>query len=191
MKLLVGQLNAIPERYTFETGAHWWERPALGETGLAGGFLEPFRVEIEAYVMGEQVHLAGSLAGTLEFECGRCLARYGERIGESFRLILELAGSRVPADPEAAAALERDGLCLEDDFEMGMYRGAEIRLDALCREVISLSLPVKPLCGENCAGLCARCGADLNQGGCPCAQERPDSPFAVLAALRDSPEGAN
>ena len=141
--------------------------------------------------MGEQVHLVGGLEGTLELECSRCLARYGERLRESFRLVLEPAESRVPADPEEAATLERDGFCLGDDFEMGLYRGAEIQLDALCREAISLSLPVKPLCVEDCAGLCARCGADLNQGECPCAQQRPDSPFAVLAALRDSPEGAD
>ena len=156
-----------------------------------GGVDEPFRVEVEAYAAGEQLYLEGKLAGTLSFECGRCLARYGQPIAETFSLVLEPAGSRVPADPEEATALLRDGLCLGDDFEMGLYQGAEVRLDALCREVIALALPVKPLCGANCAGLCARCGADLNQGECPCAQERPDSPFAVLAALRDSPEGAN
>jgi len=190
MKLLVDHLSAIPEQHAFETDSRWWERPAAGEVGLAGHLVEPFCVEIEAHAMGMQIHLAGSLVGTLEFECGRCLKRYGERIGESFRLVLDPAESRLPADPEAAAALARDGLCLGDDFEMGMYRGAEIRLDAFCREVISLALPVKPLCGEDCAGLCARCGTNLNQGECPCAQERPDSPFAVLAALRDSQEGA-
>ena len=190
MKLSLDQLSAIPEHYAYEVDGRWWESQAPLSSGLPGRVLEPFRVEIEAHEMGEQVHLEGSLRGTLEFECGRCLARYGEAIGEGFRVVIEPAGSRLPADPEAAAALERDGLCLGDDFEMGWYQGVEIQLDAFCREVISLALPVKPLCGEDCAGLCARCGADLNQGGCPCAQARPDSPFAVLAALRDSPEGA-
>ena len=191
MKLSLDQLSAIPEHYAYEVDGRWWESQAPLSSGLPGRVLEPFRVEIEAHAIGEQVHLGGGLKGTLEFECGRCLARYGEPIGEGFRLVLEPAGSRLPADPEAAAALERDGLCLGDDFEMGWYRGDEIQLDVFCREVISLALPVKPLCGEDCAGLCARCGADLNQGGCSCAQARPDSPFAVLAALRDSPEGAN
>ena len=190
MKLSVDHLSAIPEHHAFATDARWWQQPPPGETELAGRLLEPFRPEVEGHVTGEQIHLVGSLAGELEFECGRCLARYGERIGESFRLVLEPAEGRMPADPEAVSALQRDGLCLGDDFEMGLYRGAEIRLDTFCREVISLALPVKPLCGEDCAGLCARCGADLNQGRCPCAQERPDSPFAVLAALRDSQEGA-
>jgi len=190
MKLLVDHLSAVPERHAFESDARWWEQPAAGEAGLAGRLLEPFRVEIEAHVMGTQIHLAGRVAGTLEFECGRCLKRYGERIGEAFHLVLDPAEGRLPADPEASAALARDGLCLGDDFEMGMYRGAEIRLDPFCREVISLALPVKPLCDEDCAGLCARCGIDLNQGECRCAQERQDSPFAVLAALRDSQEGA-
>jgi uncharacterized protein len=104
--------------------------------------------------------------------------------------VLEPAGSRVPADPEAAVALARDGLCLGDEFETGWYRGGEVRLDSVCLEVISLALPVKPLCREDCAGLCARCGSDLNPGACGCPEERPKSPFDVLVALRDGePKG--
>ena len=51
--------------------------------------------------------------------------------------------------------------------------------------VICLALPVKPLCREECAGLCPRCGADRNAGACGCPEPEGDSPFAVLKSLRD------
>ncbi|MDR2182725.1 MAG: DUF177 domain-containing protein [Clostridiales bacterium] len=34
-----------------------------------------------------------------------------------------------------------------------------------------LNIPMKPLCAEDCAGLCPGCGKDLNQGDCDCAEE--------------------
>ena len=156
-----------------------------------GGLAEPFRVRVDAHKMGEDVLLEGAVGGCLDVECSRCLARYRHELRESFRLVLEPAGARVPADPEAAAALQRDGLCLGDELEIGWYRGGEIHLDSVCLEVISLGLPVKPLCRDDCAGLCARCGSDLNQGACDCEEVAPESPFAVLAALRGETEGVS
>ena len=43
-----------------------------------------------------------------------------------------------------------------------------IDLDADIREEIILNYPVKPLCKEECLGLCPRCGGNLNEGGCNC-----------------------
>lgn len=43
-----------------------------------------------------------------------------------------------------------------------------IDLDADIREEIILSYPDKPLCKEECKGLCPKCGGNLNEGGCNC-----------------------
>ena len=80
--------------------------------------------------------------------------------------------------------LARDGVCLGDEFEAGLFRGATIDLGAFFLEVLALALPVKPLCREDCAGLCPRCGAELNSSACDCVETRSDSPFAALEALR-------
>lgn len=37
------------------------------------------------------------------------------------------------------------------------------------REEIILAYPIKPLCKADCRGLCAKCGKNLNEGGCSCA----------------------
>lgn len=185
MKISTDRLTASPTAYDFEAGTPWWQQRMPRQAGLPAALDRPFAIHVEGHVMGEDVYLEGRLEGELALECGRCLARYRQRLREPFRLVLEPAGSREPADPEAARALRETGLCLEDAFETGWYRGPEIQLDAVCLEVISLALPVQPLCKAECAGLCSACGKDLNQGDCGCEPERPPSPFDVLATLRD------
>ena len=51
-------------------------------------------------------------------------------------------------------------------------------------ELVALALPVQPLCREDCAGLCPRCGADRNRESCRCREIESESPFAVLSKLR-------
>jgi uncharacterized protein len=70
-------------------------------------------------------------------------------------------------------------------LETGWFRGSEIHLGSIFVELVSLALPVKPLCREDCPGLCARCGANLAVAGCDCEEIKSDSPFAVLAGIRD------
>lgn len=36
------------------------------------------------------------------------------------------------------------------------------------REEVALAVSAYPLCKEDCAGICPRCGADLNAGPCAC-----------------------
>ena len=184
MKLLVDPLTETPTSQHFEVGAAWWRAHAALATGLPDTPAEPFRLTVNAHKQGEDVLLEGVLTGAFELECGRCLARYRQPLRESFRLVLEPAGARVPSDPEAAQALARDGMCLGDELETGWYRGLEILLDSVCVELITLALPVQPLCREDCPGLCPRCGADRNTTRCECAEPRAESPFAALASLR-------
>lgn len=191
MQILVDRLTATPTPFHFEADSGWWRQHVPRQPGLPSELPVPFQIDGRAHVVAEDVCLEAVVEGELDLECGRCLARYRQRLREPFRLVLEPAGQRTPADPEAKAALDRDGLCLGDELETGWYRGQEIVLDAVCLEVISLALPVKPLCSEDCAGLCPQCGADLRQGDCGCRKTRTPSPFDVLATLRDGgPRGA-
>ena len=134
--------------------------------------------------MGQDLYIEGELSGALDVECGRCLVRYREPLREPFRLVLEPAGTRVPAEPESARALARHGLCLGDELEMGWFQGHEIDLGDFIREVLTLALPVQPLCREDCRGLCPHCGADRNASPCHCDDQHAKSPFAKLEALK-------
>jgi uncharacterized protein len=186
VRILLDRLTETPTSLRFTASPQWFAgaigETARGDEGLAGDLV----VELEARKMGEDVLLEGVVTGELELACGRCLSRYRAPLREPFRLVLEPAGERVPADPEGAAALAADGLALADELEVGWYRGSEIELGRFVVELVALALPVQPLCREGCRGLCPRCGADRNTERCECPEERPPSPFAGLAALRDA-----
>ncbi len=59
----------------------------------------------------------------------------------------------------------------------------ELDLAPLARDAIVLELPMAPLCRPDCAGLCPRCGANLNEGACGCVAPR-DPRWANLDVLR-------
>ncbi len=169
----------------FEAPASWWTDAQSSSQGTddivpLGGF----RGTCEIHMMGADIYVEGKLTGNFELSCARCLARYRQPVSETFRLVLEPAGSRVPSDADAAETLARDGICLGEELEVGWFRGQEIDLGPYFLELIALSLPVKPLCREDCLGLCPRCGIDRNIEKCHCHEFNPASPFAVLQALK-------
>ena len=57
-------------------------------------------------------------------------------------------------------------------------------LDDIVRTVFVLNMDSKLLCKEDCAGLCCRCGKNLNDGPCTCQKEL-DPRFAALRQLLD------
>ena len=72
-----------------------------------------------------------------------------------------------------------------DSEELQTPYVAEGRLDlsSWARDAIALELPEKILCREDCAGLCAGCGADLNREACTCGPPEPDPRFSKLKEL--------
>jgi uncharacterized protein len=56
-------------------------------------------------------------------------------------------------------------------------------LQEAVRQYALLSTPMKPLCDENCAGLCPTCGQNLNEGPCDCPQPEIDPRWAKLKQL--------
>jgi uncharacterized protein len=51
------------------------------------------------------------------------------------------------------------------------------------RQYTVLAVPMKPLCNENCAGLCPSCGQNLNQGECGCPSPDTDPRWANLRRI--------
>ena len=76
-----------------------------------------------------------------------------------------------------------EGLPEEQEVE---YVDRDLRVDILPAIMAALVLeaPFAPLHDEECAGICATCGADLNEGPCGCERPVDDAhPFAELKGL--------
>ena len=59
----------------------------------------------------------------------------------------------------------------------------------MLREQVILAAPIQSLCHETCAGLCPRCGQNLNEGRCACASEPVNNPFRVLRERQEKGGG--
>jgi len=184
VKLAVDSLTETPSPFQFTATPAWFLERFPEGTRPAEGLTEPVVIEGRAYRVAADLLIEGRIRGAVELTCSRCLRPYRAPIRESFRLVLEPAGARVPADPEGAQALASDGLYLGDEAETGWFRGQAVQLDRFIGEILSLALPMQPVCRESCKGLCPRCGVDRNADSCNCAESRPESPFAVLAKLK-------
>jgi len=64
------------------------------------------------------------------------------------------------------------------------YEGKELDLKPAVREQILLQIPGSPLCGEDCKGLCPKCGRDLNDGDCGCDRTVLDPRWAALKGIQ-------
>jgi uncharacterized protein len=120
---------------------------------------------------GDGVLLTGSARARGVTTCARCL---------------EDADFQVEGEVEGYFILkpsQRDKEMSDDEFTVVDSDGA-VDLAVPVLAAIIHELPQVLLCGEDCAGLCPVCGANLNEQTCGCADEpSPDSPFAVLSDL--------
>lgn len=66
------------------------------------------------------------------------------------------------------------------DLDITYISNDFIDLADVLTEQLQLQVPFQPLCQENCKGMCAQCGADLNVGRCACAKLATTRPFSVL-----------
>lgn len=187
-KLPIERLSEKSETFRFEATGEWWSaREPASENGVCE-VEEPFVFDLEARRVGDGILLEGSLGGQVSLECSRCAKRYSHALRDEFRLMLEPEQGREPTDPEGVRGLAESGVCLGEDLEAGWFRGPVIRLGDFFGEVIALTMPLQPLCKEDCAGICSHCGVDLAVTQCDCVDEQIDSPFAVLAKLMDETE---
>ncbi|MBN2621203.1 DUF177 domain-containing protein [candidate division WOR-3 bacterium] len=71
------------------------------------------------------------------------------------------------------------------DINKTYYSGPYIDLKIGIREAILLYLPIAPLCREDCAGLCPKCGANKNRKQCACVIDAGGVFTSVIIPDRD------
>lgn len=136
----------------------------------------PATVQAELHLgrSGHGVLVTGSFSGDVPLVCSRCLEPFQFQVEDRFDLYCE---------PGAASPPEEEHELTDDELDVTYLEEGRINTDHLLRESILLSLPVQPLCHEDCRGLCPRCGANLNQGACTCTETRVDPRLQVLRKL--------
>jgi uncharacterized protein len=158
----------------------------------------PLSVSLDLTKADDMIAVTGVLEGTALRQCVRCLREYDDPLGFSVRAAFaretkdtkkERSGSRSPRDVDSRKGRQAVGKTEPDiEEEEGddryFYQGDHVELAPMLREHVILAAPMQPLCREDCAGLCVRCGRDLNEGPCQCPPEPQVSPIRVIRSER-------
>ncbi|MET0852078.1 MAG: DUF177 domain-containing protein [Candidatus Rokuibacteriota bacterium] len=146
---------------------------------LAGAFPDASwslrEVALHVQKEGEDVVVEGSLTASVPQVCGRCL--------ESFDLTVTPQVTTRFVPPPAAGSGEQE--LGADDLETDTYDHGQLDLARLVEAETILGLPMKPLCRENCLGLCSACGANRNVTPCACEATASDPRWASLQKLAE------
>ena len=67
-----------------------------------------------------------------------------------------------------------------EDEDVYTYEDNTLDIGTIIKDNIVLSAPMKVLCGDNCKGLCDKCGKDLNEDVCSCSDDSIDPRLEVL-----------
>jgi uncharacterized protein len=135
----------------------------------------PVDLRFEIFKDKQQFRLAGRVQTTIELACSRCLEPFTLPVDQTFDLRYQ---------PHAENSGEGEREIEEDDLTTAFYEHDEIDLGQLMREQFYLALPMKPLCGDDCKGLCAICGTNLNRGACVCSRNWEDPRLQALKQFK-------
>ena len=134
----------------------------------------PLKGRLKIEPTGSQILVRGGIETMCRSECARCLEEFDQPAVEEIVIVFK------PSGPEKdEEELEADSLNIE------YYSGEEMDLWPVIREHLVLGLPIKPLCREDCLGLCPGCGQNLNLDQCECRQEKGHPGLAALKNIRD------
>lgn len=130
--------------------------------------------EIKLVYTGRGILVKGALQSKIEITCSRCLSLFSYPLTinieeEYFATTDMVSGASLPLP-------EEPGYFTIDEYYV-------LDLTEAIYQYIMLAIPIKPLCREDCAGLCLNGGHNLNQGACDCLSQEIDTHWSELSRL--------
>ena len=119
-----------------------------------------------ANIDGGKLRISGTVDLAASIPCSRCL----EEVPTTFHI-----------DINKEIPLEETPDVDEEKLEAKDYMlGFHLDLDRIIYDEVLVNWPMKVLCKEDCAGICKKCGKNLNHGTCDCEKTEPDPRMAVI-----------
>ena len=166
-----------PQSYsgTFEITPAELDRDEIAKIGPVS-----ITANAEKGVLAGEYIVDGTAKFTGDLNCSRCLDPYPIANSSTFHV-------RFRPRPEAVSDDENEEVEIADSEELDVefYKEREIPLRDLAVEQVQLSIPMKPLCDENCLGLCPNCGANRSRESCNCETSVADERWAALREFRN------
>lgn len=133
----------------------------------------PVTIKGDIYASENSAYLEAKLTYEYIENCARCLTEFSAKIENT------LTAKIIEKSKEQTE---------QDDDEIIIYydgKDSELEIEETILASIELGQPMKPLCGEDCEGLCSICGIDLNVEKCNCTKQDIDPRLEKLKDLLD------
>jgi len=131
---------------------------------------EEVKIQVDLEKRSPHCFLKNRVRVSGRFACDRCTDEFERTVSGEARVVFS-------SDKAMLAMSEAD------DIHYLAPEAKEIDLTDEIRDTIVLAVPMKMLCAENCRGLCAGCGANLNAESCRCAAPPADPRWEALRKL--------
>ena len=156
-RIFVNENSSLPIEYSLD----------MSNVDFSGVYPLKNPVEINGAVSNKAslVELDARINYVFEAPCDRCGVDCAEKH------TLHIQKSLAPS----IEGEESDSILLVPDMKLD--------LDELVYSEVIVSLPMKHLCKDDCKGICAKCGKNLNEGKCDCPEKEIDPRLSALAEL--------
>ncbi len=105
-----------------------------------------------------RIKVKGKVRSEVTTKCVKCLEKFENSINSKFDIVL------FPMD-----IIDADNTALNpEDLEYIFYEGDKIDINKILQEQINFFIPMNPVCGDSCKGICPNCGTNLNNESCKC-----------------------
>jgi uncharacterized protein len=122
-----------------------------------------FTLAVAVRSSGDKIIVTGDFQAEVEVSCCRCLQPFKQQINSDFNEVFTVTPLLdKKSSPEDLALETANQLTVSGDY---------LYLNEYVRQLFILCQVYNPLCKPDCRGLCAGCGADLNQAACSCEDE--------------------
>jgi uncharacterized protein len=148
-------------------------------------------VGLDLRAIERTIYVTGVVEGTAVRQCVRCLKDFDDPVAFSLRVVYEREAKPTTTSAKRDDVRKKKPTTVpesedeERNDDLYYFTGDHLELAPMLREQLILASPMHPLCSEDCRGLCARCGKDLNEGPCRCRAEQTESPFQVLRTMKE------
>ena len=121
--------------------------------------MTPVNYTLTVHKFDNIVTLEGPVTFEASFTCGCCLEEFTQAMAVDMNIRLT---------PRSAQPLAAETELKSDELDLYYYDGDEIDLDPYVYEEVLLNMPLRPVCKEDCQGLCGVCGKNKNLETCDC-----------------------
>jgi len=132
-------------------------------------FRDPIDIKVVLQKFQQSLVADLTLKTVVHHFCDRCLEEFTTKLKTSEKITFSMDTGLTSGTSDEIRELGPNDV--EIDFSPDI------------REMLLLAIPAKAVCKENCAGLCAGCGANLNTETCRCQKTSIDPRWEALKKL--------